>query len=493
MKLYPVFFLLFVSAFSAQKGLAKNCTMRNSSGEVVQRKHDLLFSLITAGAVCPQNIIEVRGLLKSTGKPLASTMVANRGFHNPSAGSFSLFEVLGQAEIFFGHFTALGTKNTLELDQRPKQRSLMAEFMAWDPSTEVYNFYELVGSASGPIWFYRGDSTDIWRDTDKLHRAGSEPSFGSRLRCSGCHVMGGPIMKEIEEPHDSWWRKARPLPLAGKIPATALSNIMQNLQEPGVLRSQVLVGVKKLMAGAAFKKLQMSSPQIALRPLFCPMDVNLQAAPAPFEADKPVLVPSAFFIDDRLLAGRELRLSKDLYVTALEQLGSSFPETDLLDADHPWNAPVKALSDKMAIDVLIARGMVSLSFVQKILAYDLTRPVFSQARCQLMQHLPAEWSMDWERKFWQKLAPVKLPAFDVKDGERFLARCLDNLKTRQGALALLRYLGQSRLEIEASEISQNPLGAILEPGFRVIFPNFNETFAPWSTTLKDDCLPEILF
>jgi hypothetical protein len=54
----------------------------------------------------------------------------------------------------------------------------------------------------------------------QIHRtsAQGEPIFGKQLRCSGCHISGGPIMKELTEPHDSWWRTTRPLPLGARKP-----------------------------------------------------------------------------------------------------------------------------------------------------------------------------------------------------------------------------------------------------------------------------------
>jgi hypothetical protein len=78
-----------------------------------------------------------------------------------------------------------------------------------DPEKQFYNFYEL---ASG-TWFYRGDSKDILDDIQGLHRQRNRVApFGGRLRCSGCHVNGGLLQKELAAPHNDWFLTSRNLP-----------------------------------------------------------------------------------------------------------------------------------------------------------------------------------------------------------------------------------------------------------------------------------------
>lgn len=148
-------------------------------------------------------------------------------------------------------------------------------------------------------------------------------------------------------------------------------------------------------------------------------------------------------------------------------------------------------------------AVITEEFIADVLAVDFTRPVFSTTRCALLPLVPARWSATWENEFRENLrssnlpgaaallanltAPEKTTAHHQARAERFLERCEQRLRTRDGALDLARYLGQTRAEIAASEISKNPRGQILEPGFRVIFPVLNPPPSPWRRTLNDEC------
>ena len=516
-----VFLLLSVLGhFATANDPVVACSITGISGTPVETLNDPLFQVLKLATICPKNVMELRDLLKQEGAQFFSTMVANRGFHNPSAGSFSFFETvqisnpihLGSAvdkdELFFGHFTA-SRDDTLTLDQNENLSGLMIESIAWDKDKEVYNFYELIGSAQGSRWFYRGDSTDIWSDISKLHRkrSASEPIFGSKLRCSGCHVSGGPIMKELSEPHDSWWRKERPLPFAGRVPDANMKDVMQSLLGPEDLRESTIKGQSRLVDGKGFEKKATLSPQIALRPLFCPEELNLQSSPWPLEIEiGKVNVPIEFFVDERLLAVTPpTSASKSDYEGALRRLRSKFPEINILDGDHAWLSPVKSTSDEIAISKLISNSTIDKKFVLDVLAVDMTRPVFSKQRCELLQLIPNQWSANWKSVFRENLSSSSLRAasellenMNTDEGSirdraaRYLNECSQRLQEQSGVLSLVKYLDQTRKEISASEISTNPLGQILEPGFRVIFPKFwSSAEVPWRTSLSETtCLPE---
>ena len=420
MKTLICLFILFL------KFNAYACIIYNAANKPSTTKSDPLYELLQLTNTCPKDVIELRNLLKSEQAHFVTTMVANRGFHNPTRGSFSFFEMVEitnpirlshpvqKNELFFGHFTAPGTNNTLELDQNPLNSSLMIELIAWDEKNSVYNLYELIGSETGSTWFYRGSSEDIWNDTTKLHRTrtAEENVFGERLRCSCCHIAGGPIMKEIKEPHDSWWKSTRPLPLGGKTPDLFMQNVMQSLQDPNTLQEQTNSGINKLLAGKSFKNKQSQSPQIALRPLFCPEEINLETSFLPLDdPENKITVPTGFFLDERLEASSPMQLSttKEFYKKALRKLNSTFPETNRIDGDHAWNAPVKANSDKISIEKLIEQGIIDEEFMTNILAIDMTRPVLSQKRCGLLKLLPNKWSTEWKENFEKNLAQSVLP------------------------------------------------------------------------------------
>ncbi len=233
---------LIILAFFVTPRLEAACRVLTSNGAVVQNLDDPVFQILALQSKCPINVMELRTAIVSEGGKMTTAMVGNRGFHNPSQGSFSFFETVeiarplhltkpvAKEELFFGHFTEPGAGNTLGLDQDQIHSSLMIELIAWDSRKEMFNFYELIGPAQGSKWFYRGDSQDIWNDTKNLHaKNNAEPVFGPTLRCSGCHISGGPIMKELAAPHDSWWMAERVLPLANRIPDRNVATVMKTL------------------------------------------------------------------------------------------------------------------------------------------------------------------------------------------------------------------------------------------------------------------------
>lgn len=459
---------------------------------------DALVQVLRGLPQCPPDVLVLRQELQKRGAELMTTMVANRGFHNASAGSFSLFESLtgtlqgvnfqlSPGMFFLGHFTA-ADQQILSLDQNPLSESLMIELIAWDPSKGLFNFYELIGKgAQKGGWHYRGDSRDILADTEALHlpRPSGQAAFGNRLRCSGCHLAGGPIMKELTLPHNDWWLKARPLPLAGNKPDLTLSAFLNQLQDASVLSQHVQTGMLQLMNSPTFQGLPRSL-QAQLRPLFCPVELNLESDSLPLAETGPEIEIPASALLDLNWQQKDLKVSAQAYLMVLKQLKSRFPETDLPDADHAWLSPVKAWSDQAAIAHLQQTGLIDEEFIADVLAVDMIRPVFSEQRCGLLQYVPTQWSPDWQAKLRQNLSrhttPAALQLFrHLRDpslnqqshqakARQFWQACQERVTTVQGLQDLLQFLAAQRLAIAKSEISSNPRGQILEPGFRVIFP-----------------------
>ncbi len=490
------------------------CVVVDSQQGRVRDLQDPFFQLMRLVPRCPSDVLALRGQVKEEGGTFITTMVANQGFHHPDRGSFSFFEAVEMKapkhlsrpirphELLFGHFVAPGEDATLILDQDPSSSSLMVELLAWDAKKEVYNFYELIGSPeTGSRWFYRGDSRDIWTDTEKVHRTRQpgESIFGRRLRCSGCHLAGGPLMKELEAPHDSWWNKERPLPFGGREPDAQMQAVMATLHPPSALQGLVVKGLEQLIAGRAFAKKQDASPQIALRPLFCPEEINLVASEKPLQDSNVVTIPTSFFLDERIFTSDKLQVNRGLYLEALLSFQSRFGEYEGIgaDADHGWAAPVKGKADILAIDQLVKRGKISSEFITAVLSVDWTRPVFSKMRCELLPLVPSAWSEHWLVEFKEALAQSKLSGAPILLAHmespvqpplrEFFTNCKQTLQTSTGVHGLVQYLGQVRKEVSASEISKNPRGQILEPGFRVIFPTFTPDPIPWALTLGEDC------
>ncbi|MEO8256072.1 MAG: hypothetical protein ABI868_01875 [Acidobacteriota bacterium] len=486
-------FLIPGATVRAQAG----CTaLRN--GQMVTGNRDMLARLLATGP-CPADAVGFRTLLQTKGGKVATAFIDNRGFHNPGSGSFSLFgTVSGQfgqlgavqdGELFFGHFT-VALSSRLALDLSPARNNLMLEAIAWDNGKGFYNFYELRGNGSTGTWSYAGDSADILADTELLHRQKSsgQVPFGSRLRCSHCHVNGGPIMKELAAPHNDWWTVDRQLPLGGRQLDARLAALATGFVSADTLSAAVRAGLDKLAVSPQFNTVRAGrSLQEQLRPLFCAVEINLESDLRPLDDNLAgTSVPSGMFVDPRLAAG-PLQASRADYDAALRTTGSRFPEIDRRDADHAWLGPVKGSADQVAVRALVDSGLIDGEFVSDVLAVDFTNPALSVDRCGLLKRVPLRAAQGWQADFRAALLaagdrPAKELLANFTDASRnerehrataarFLDACGARLKAPAFVVSALRLLAQRRQEIATNEISSDPQRQILEPGFRLIFPN----------------------
>jgi len=424
-------------------------------------------------------------------------MVANRGFHNPSLGSFSFFEeVLGTSqhlnktlaagEFFFGHFTK-AENGIIVADQQPNKGQLLIELIAWDTTKMLFNFYELIGTGGSAQWFYRGDSEDILADNALLYLNGGTPKFGSRLRCSACHSSGGPIMKELTAPFNDWWTRTRPLAFGSNVPSSDIAMWLSQVGDASQLSDSVKAGIHRLEESDIYQKAKRNlSFKANLRPLFCETEINLESDLTPLMRDnREIIVPSAFVVNP-LLAQENLKIPLYSYTQLLDLFGMQFPEITRQDADHAWLVPVKGYSDLLAIKKLIKDQIVDDEFVADVLAVDMAQPLLSTKRCGLVQLVPN----DGLQNFAVQLKASSLPEAqelyknltDPSRSKQFhQARVKDSLRLAQSDLLsptgqhrLFKKLIDDRQAVFDSEISKNPRGQILEPGFRVIFPKHKQ-------------------
>lgn len=468
------------------------CPLVDSRGQAVLGNQDPVARVLATAETCPANVFEFRERLLKAGARIETTLVNNQGFHTPQAGNFSLFEIvsgrlsapmeitLEPGQLLFGHFTAR-RGNTLIANQTPQ--GLMIELIAFDPAKQLFHFYELMGEGQRSRWFFRGDSTDILADMRSLHLQPNpaSPTFGARLRCSGCHIGGGPIMKELAEPHNDWWRTSRPLPFGTLQPDPTLGKILEGLVDAGVLARTVRAGTAKLEKSPTFQaaKAQLSLPE-QLRSLFCPIELNLESDAMAFDANKEaILVPSAFLVDPRL-ARAQIPITRSHYEAALAKMKTRFPGTNRPDADHAWLAPVKGASDILAAEALVSANLIDEEFLIDVLSVDFTNPLLSKSRCELVRLLPASTQGDWQSAFMSALKTSTEPAaralltnltnpdrtaqFHKKQAAGYLERCQGRLKEAAGVVDLFRILAERRAQVFESEISKNPEGQILEPG-----------------------------
>ena len=493
-------FLVVAFLLGFQSQANASCVILQSSGQATVRKSDPLAINLSAADSCPTNVNELRALLQKNNLRLQPTMVANRGFHNPQEGSFSFFEMVSNeatvplGDFFFGHFTGLNEQNEIDLEQAPRKGALMIEAIARDAVTEVYNFYELIGNGQKGQWFYRGDSTDILSDNEFLHlqKNPANPQFGKTLRCSGCHLEGGPIMKELASPHNDWWSVQRGLNFGGRSLSQSAANIAKDLVGADDLAKATANGVQRLLKSQPYQQaLAKRSFQELLRPLFCPMEINFESDVLSRFANKSeIRIPSAFFLD-AFWGDSQFAMVREVYEKALTAVDSRFPENGDTDADHAWLTPVRATSDQLATVQLIQNGWIDSKFMEDVLMVDFQNPTLSNARCSLLRFVPKKFSSNWRaelikdlqnhvetntateavKTFYLNLTePQRTSEFYRQKRTEYIHACQEKLKDPESAVAFVSLLNQRRKDVRNSEISKNPRGQILEPGFRVIFP-----------------------
>jgi hypothetical protein len=475
----------------ALSGFAEPCQIMVTRSQPAPKLDDGLYVLLSGRALCPQHVLALENRFHENGWHISSYMVANRGRLNPSLGSFSFFEEAtgllpnGQTgEVFFGHFTDV-IDGHIDLDQRPAAKKLLVEAIAFDYTKGLYNFYELIGTGTGATWFYRGDSQDALLDNAYLYRdpPRGEDKFGKRMRCSACHTSGGPIMKELAVPHNDWWRTNHRLTFGDHELSQDVVAKVSALGDASAFALSVSQGMKKLFSSPSYQEIiQKRSLQEIVRPLFCTTEINLISSSTRLrdEQDEFSLPPE--FVLNPLLGAPALNFKKRDYQALTHKYKLKFPETEEIDADYMWLAPIISKADMMAIQGLIEHGVLSQKVAMDILMVDFTEPTFSEPRCALLSLVPKTRSDDWLKVFVLNLKAQKNPyarelAKNINDANSFfmihepaIKAHIERLSTDGALEPLFKTLMRKRLEVFTSEISKNPRGQILEPGFRVIFP-----------------------
>ncbi|MBN8538013.1 MAG: hypothetical protein J0M15_13240 [Deltaproteobacteria bacterium] len=467
----------------------QKCLILTSQKQIANGLSDPFFQTLTNLIQCPQHIENVQQILEAQFQN-KKYLVANRGRNNPLLGSFSIFESFSTSsqhrptDIFLGHFThlkSLNGKSLLDLDQEPSEGKLIIELIAWDSKKGYYNFYELIGQGGMGQWFYRGDSKDILLDNQAIYL--TQPTqFGQRLRCSGCHISGGPIMKELSFPHNDWWTKSRPLIFQHTPSASFLKNL-NLLDTAESLSKQVQLGIQRLEMSPGYQNvIQALSIPAQLRPLFCEMEINLESDIVPTESSGAIKIPSTS-IAGSFAGPLNFMIPKSLYQNLLQKHGLHFPETNLMDSDHAWLTPVKGYSDLLAIQSLKSKGLVDDKTILDIYFSTPIGSLMNKERCSLVQLVPN--TFNWKPGFIEKLKTLNLPiakallqkmtepSLTPQAYQRAITQWYQqtNQKLLAGDLeSFFVQLLENRNAVFNSAISKNPRGQILEPGFRVIFP-----------------------
>jgi hypothetical protein len=307
-------------------------------------------------------------------------------------------------------------------------------------------------------------------------------------------------MKEIEPPHNDWWRTKRPLPLGPLKPDAEVSQLLAGVADASNLARVVRHGIDRLVTeGAA------TGPTLAqrLRSLATTMEINLASDTVPLQTrivdGTAIEIPAGFFVDTRLAEQpAAVRVDLKTYRAALSSVGSRFPPDSTSaaqDSHHAFLVPTRSYIDNRVLDDLIARGVLDEELVADVLAVDATTPLFSRDRGSLMRFFPAAAATAEELRArivtaLKKAGPsdpaAKALLANITDPERsqathrraaatFLASCQKAAAAPGAIEGWLRHAHGQRAAISQADTAKHGTGSIREDGFRNVFPSQRES------------------
>jgi hypothetical protein len=259
------------------------------------------------------------------------------------------------------------------------------EMIGKDATTGVYNFYEVL---PGNQWVFYGSSADFVGNGYDCSTSGfckslnsKRASSPSRKSCSSCHISGGLVMKELESPWLHWTagHQKGSEPVAQKFPdKLGNENRGENLETQVVRASFDAYNDRRVGILAA------KGVQELVRPLFCTMDINLHSG-----------IDSSIFLDSAI-DGSPLTIDDDnsTYTALKKEVGQRIvgaPDS-VDDTAEGFTFPIRGQIDGAYGEALKRAKLVDDELLQDILNVDFTRPIFSPARCALVDAITGKTS-----------------------------------------------------------------------------------------------------
>ncbi|MFO0678138.1 MAG: hypothetical protein U0169_16505 [Polyangiaceae bacterium] len=303
----------------------------------------------------------------------------------------------GAADLFATVYGVTSRDDGTAPERLPNDTQLVGKGTAvvGGATVPVYNFYE----RSGGKWKYFGNSLGApLGGYDCLPSGACVPKIRKTATCSGCHVGGGLVMKEIDAPFGNWEGMS---PLAGTDAIVARHGASLGTKGDATSLASVVTAANAKIAPSVVAALRTRSVADALRPLFCTMELNLQATgTSPGASNAPSSLRDDFFLDPRLSVGTTFPVVPDDYTKAVRatkqrlvdgRTGGTLQNVrgeELGDTFFTFTYPERSKADASYVDALVASGMVDEDFVLDVLAVDFTRPIFSPERCGLLAAAP---------------------------------------------------------------------------------------------------------
>lgn len=328
---------------------------------------------------CPTTYAEIAAKLRKTDNEgcegvrdgLRTSVVSETSQVTGKAGSYRTVtsrrcDGRSSHELLFSMFGITGKSKELPAD---------VEVISFDSSSDGFSFYAI---ENGEMNFF-GTSNEFMT--------------GEGGRCKNCHPGGGLTMKEIDAPWLHWEGRAT-TPGVKKLIDTFddLGSRADGIELEGIVNT----GNQALVEGRVRTLLATGDLKQVLRPLFCTVQINI--AETDTMDRTPTEIPAQPFVGSFAFAS--VPVTADQYKAALKASGQRIVGPDgttqlkdkqgnpAVDTFFPFVFVKKGREDVLYLGELERQGVIDRDFRNAVLAVDITRPVFSDARCSLLDEAP---------------------------------------------------------------------------------------------------------
>lgn len=330
--------------------------------------------LLKRGDTCPTNYAEMVEKLRTVdpdgcvdGQDLRTRIVSDDARLVDNASNYRTFttRACGSHDESALAWTLLSVRENEDIGART-----FIEMMAFDPQTELFNFYTLSGG-----WNFEGSTLEV---------------LDGSIGCASCHNGGGLIFKELDEPWIHWESDGAMLPGADEL-FDAHAPMFGVRGDGEELERVVRQGNEAIIDGriAHHSTPAVGSVRELLRPLFCQIEMNLDTA-----GEKPGApidqIPADFFVDPHFGVERGVPMDDGVYEQAITDAGQRVrgvsPEPR--DTAFKFVFPERAGIDNRYVERLLELGVIDQDFATDVMAIDFTNPLYSEARCDLLDLSP---------------------------------------------------------------------------------------------------------
>lgn len=381
------------------------CTISDAGGgsltsTTILKNADPVAALVLKGTgTCPKTFQEVVARLRVTDKNGCADDPAS-----PAGMQVRLISERSQVRGVGDSYRAVVTR---QCDGRPVHGLFMSvfgiaaganelppdvELIGFDAAAGQFNYYALEGGK----WKFFGGSRSLVEEGYDCTSGACVPKAASHRRCANCHTGGGLVMKELNSPWVHWEGDTT---TPGAQATVDKFKSLWGKKSDGIELESTVKGGNSAWTPKRIE-LAKASGSVAdlLRPLFCTVELNLQGSSTQTSASGMTQVRSDFLFDPAWSKSGVPVDAAD-YVALLAANGQRIVDGQnqqlkgpmgqpVVDTVFPFTFPERSGADVEYVQKLVAAGVVDDELVKDVLVLDFTRPIFSKARCEMLQFAP---------------------------------------------------------------------------------------------------------